>query len=251
MTLQSSRHRTSTPNTFALEVHEECNPASHSPSSSLLHCSPWHLIPSVLLSFSFVYCSSPPLNVSFRWIAMFVFTFTAVSPAPSSGPSIQWVLNKYLSHVNGCPCCPPLCLQAQRITWATLTSQVSPKCLPHSYSLQRISWQEIVDEELFLFLPPQISVKDHGKGGASRWRKSKTRRSPSSPQIHQKYIYTWNCSYRKPTECWQKTSGLPKGNKLLMYLGRVKEKRKNGDKRIGTGPAPVGGSCEGGKVSTH
>ena len=25
--------------------------------------------------------------------------------------------------------------------------------------------------------------------GASRWRKSKTRRSPSSPQIHQKYIY--------------------------------------------------------------
>ena len=32
-----------------------------------------------------------------------------------------------------------------------------------------------------------------------RW-KSKTRRSPSSPQIHKKYIYTWNCSYRTPTE---------------------------------------------------
>ena len=30
-----------------------------------------------------------------------------------------------------------------------------------------------------------------------------------------------------------------------------KKKRKNRDKRIGTGPAPVGGSCEGGKVSTH
>ena len=30
-----------------------------------------------------------------------------------------------------------------------------------------------------------------------------------------------------------------------------KKKEKNRDKRIGTGPAPVGGSREGGKVSTH
>ena len=30
-----------------------------------------------------------------------------------------------------------------------------------------------------------------------------------------------------------------------------KKKRNNRDKRIGTGPAPVGGSREGGKVSTH
>ena len=29
-----------------------------------------------------------------------------------------------------------------------------------------------------------------------------------------------------------------------MYLGRAKEKRKNREKRIGTGPAPLGGSCE-------
>ena len=76
-------------------------------------------------------------------------------------------------------------------------------------------------------------------------------RSPSSPQIHQKYIYMWNDSYRTPTERWQKTSDLPKGKKLPTYLGRAKGKRKNRDKRIGTGPAPVGGSCEGGKVSTH
>ena len=90
-----------------------------------------------------------------------------------------------------------------------------------------------------------------GAGGASRWRKSKTRRSPSFPQILQKYIYTWNNSYRTPTERWQKTSDFPKGKKLPTYLGRAKEKRNNRDKRIGTGPAPVGGSCEGGKVSTH
>ena len=76
-------------------------------------------------------------------------------------------------------------------------------------------------------------------------------RSPSSPQIHQKYIYMWNNSYRTPTEPWQKTSGFPKGKKLPGYLGRAKEKRKNSDKGIGTGPASLGGICEGGKVSTH
>ena len=61
----------------------------------------------------------------------------------------------------------------------------------------------------------------------------------------------WNNSYRTPTERWQKTSDLPKGKKLPTYLGRAKEKRKNRDKRIGTEPAPLGGSREGGKVSTH
>ena len=61
----------------------------------------------------------------------------------------------------------------------------------------------------------------------------------------------WNNSYGTPTERWQKTSDLPKGKKLPKYLGRAKEKRKNRDKRIGMGPAPLGGSCEGGKISTH
>ena len=83
-----------------------------------------------------------------------------------------------------------------------------------------------------------------------RWRRSKTWRSPSSPQIHQKYNYMWNNSYRTPTECLQKTSDFPKGKKLPTYLGRVKEKRKNRDKRIGTGPALLGGSCEGGSFHT-
>ena len=69
------------------------------------------------------------------------------------------------------------------------------------------------------------------------------------PQIHQKYIYVWNNSYRTPTERWQKTSDFPKGKKLPMYLGRAKE--KNIDKRIGMGPAPLGRSCEEGKFSVH
>ena len=77
----------------------------------------------------------------------------------------------------------------------------------------------------------------------------KTWRSPSSPQIHQKYIYMWNNSYRTPTECWQ-TSDFPEGKNIPTDLSRAKDKRKNRDKRIGTGPAPLGGSFEGGKVST-
>ena len=76
-------------------------------------------------------------------------------------------------------------------------------------------------------------------------------RSTSSLQIHQKYIYTWNNSYRTPTECWQKTSDFPKGKKLPTYLGSAKENRKNRNKRIGTEPAPLGGNCEGGNISTH
>ena len=60
-----------------------------------------------------------------------------------------------------------------------------------------------------------------------------------------------NNSYRTPTEHWQKISHFRKGKKLPIYVGRAKEKTKNRDKRIGMGPAPVGESCEGGKVSTH
>ena len=47
----------------------------------------------------------------------------------------------------------------------------------------------------FIKLPTEFQPQRIHMGG--RWRKSKTRRSPSSPQIHQKYIYTWNCSYRE------------------------------------------------------
>ena len=72
-----------------------------------------------------------------------------------------------------------------------------------------------------------------------------------------KYIKNTPTGGTTPTEYvlnaerWQKTSDLPKGKKLPTYLGRAKDKRKNRHKRIGTGPAPLGGSHEGGKVSTH
>ena len=41
---------------------------------------------------------------------------------------------------------------------------------------------------------------------------------------------------------------LPERQETPHVLGRAKEKRKNRDKRIGTGRAPLGRSCEGGKV---
>ena len=76
------------------------------------------------------------------------------------------------------------------------------------------------------------------------------------PLPSHKYIRNTPTCGTTPTEqllneCWQKTSDFPKGKKLPTYLGRAKEKRKNRDKRIGMGPAPLGGSSEAGKVSTH
>ena len=69
-----------------------------------------------------------------------------------------------------------------------------------------------------------------------------------------KYIRNTSTCGTTPTEHLLNAGrdlSFPKGKKIPMYLGRAKEKRKNRDKRRGTGPDPLGGSCEGGKVSTH
>ena len=69
-----------------------------------------------------------------------------------------------------------------------------------------------------------------------------------------KYIRNTSTCGTTPTEHLlnvQKTLDFPKGKKLPTYLGRAKEKRKNRDKRIVMGPAPLAGSYEGGKVFTH
>ena len=79
--------------------------------------------------------------------------------------------------------------------------------------------------------PRHIIIK---KAERRRWRKSKMQRSPSSPQIHQKYIYTWNCSYRIPTERWQKTSDLQKGKKLpRTWVGQKKKEKTKTKNRDG------------------
>ena len=58
-----------------------------------------------------------------------------------------------------------------------------------------------------------VDVKITLLGGTSRWWRSKTWRSPSSPQIHQKYIYLWNSSYRTPTECCRRPQTSQKARK--------------------------------------
>ena len=70
---------------------------------------------------------------------------------------------------------------------------------------------------------------------ASRWWRSKTWRSPSSPQIHQKYIYMRNSSYRTPTEHWQKTSDFPKArNSPRTWVGQKKKEKQRQKNRDGT-----------------
>ena len=72
----------------------------------------------------------------------------------------------------------------------------------------------------------------------------------------QKYIRNTSTCGTTPTEhllnAGRRTQTSQKArNSPRTWVGQ--KKKKNRDKRIGTGmgPAPVGGSCEGGKVSTH
>ena len=69
--------------------------------------------------------------------------------------------------------------------------------------------------------------------GPSRWQRSNTWRSASSPQIHQKDIYMCNNSYRTPTECWPKTSDFPKGKNLPRTWVEQKKKGKKETKEQG------------------
>ena len=88
-----------------------------------------------------------------------------------------------------------------------LFPQISPGVLPHQLLRRKAS----SERSSMIALYKNI-------GRPSRWQRSRTCRSPSSAQIHQKYIYMWNNSYRTPTERWQKTPNFPKGKKLPISL---------------------------------
>ena len=70
-----------------------------------------------------------------------------------------------------------------------------------------------------------------------------------------KYIRNTSTCGTAPTEQLLNAGRRPQTSQKARNPPRTwvgqKKKKKNRDKRIGTGPAPVGGSCEGGKVSTH
>ena len=71
----------------------------------------------------------------------------------------------------------------------------------------------------------------------------------------QKYIRNTSTCGTTPTEHLLNIGRRPRTSQKERNpphtCGRAKEKRKNRDKRIGMGPAPLGRSCEEGKVSTH
>ena len=90
------------------------------------------------------------------------------------------------------------------------------------------------------------------KPGNGRWWRSKTESSPSSPQIHQKFIRTWNNSYRTTSEQQQKTPNFQQGKVISSEYSRAKDKGIKRDNRFqGRGLCPERGSREGGKVLTH
>ena len=70
-----------------------------------------------------------------------------------------------------------------------------------------------------------------------------------------KYIRNTSTCGTTPTEHLLKAGRRPQtsqkaGNSPHTWVGH-KKKEKNRDKRIGMGPVPLGGTCKGGKVSTH
>ena len=87
--------------------------------------------------------------------------------------------------------------------------------------------------------------------GLSGWWRSKTGRSPSSPQIYQKTFCMWNT----PTEPrlnvgrWPQTSKKASHSPQNEVGQKIKIKRET--KNLRGVSAPWGGSCEGGKVSAH
>ena len=69
-----------------------------------------------------------------------------------------------------------------------------------------------------------------------------------------KYIRNTSTCGTTPTEHLQNAGRRPQTsqkarNSPRTWVGQKKKEKQR--QRIGTGPAPVGGSCEGGKVSTH
>ena len=59
--------------------------------------------------------------------------------------------------------------------------------------------------------------------GEGRWWRRKMGRSPGSPQIHQKFIRTWNNSYKANSRWQQQTPGLQGNSLSSLKWGRRKE----------------------------
>ena len=71
-----------------------------------------------------------------------------------------------------------------------------------------------------------------------------------------KYVRTTSTCGTTPTEHLLNAGRRPQTSQKARkspctWVGQKKKRKKNKNKRIGMGPEPLGGSCEGGNVSTH
>ena len=86
-------------------------------------------------------------------------------------------------------------------------------------------------------------------GVVLRWRRNRTGRPLSPPQIHQKNISTLSKFYKTTSECWQRTSGTQKSRSLSSKTGRKNIKDEKRDKGGREGAPPWEGSPVPGRES--
>ena len=124
------------------------------------------------------------------------------------------------------------------------------------YNLERLNQEEreimnrpITSNEIKTVIK-NLPIED---GGRVREDGGRVRRGHHLPS--HRYIRNTSTRGTAPTEHPLNTGRRPQTSQKARNSPRTwvgqKKKRKNRDKRIGTGPAPVGGSHEGGKVSTR
>ena len=71
-----------------------------------------------------------------------------------------------------------------------------------------------------------------------RWRRNKTGRPLSPPQIHQKIIWMLSNFHKTTSECWQRTPSTQKGSPFSSKGGRTKYNRQKERQESGTETHP-------------
>ena len=70
-----------------------------------------------------------------------------------------------------------------------------------------------------------LYVNNQVKGAVLRWRRNRTGRPLSLPQIHQKIIWMLGSFHKTIFVCWRRTPGIQKCSPLSLKGGRTKHKR--------------------------
>ena len=102
-----------------------------------------------------------------------------------------------------------------------------------------------------IILHKNFYVKNEVVGEEPRWRRSRTGRTLSPPQIHQKSISTSSKFHKTTFECQQRTSGTQKSNPTLQKEVGKNIKDKKRDERGRDGVLSREGSLKKREVSKH